>query len=105
MSVQEITVDELAPLLEQGARLVDVREPNEYEEARVPGGVHVPLASVPDQIDVFRSDGPVYVICRSGARSRRACEFLLQHGLDVVNVQGGTLAWIASGRDIAAGAA
>jgi molybdopterin-guanine dinucleotide biosynthesis protein A/rhodanese-related sulfurtransferase len=105
MSVQEISVDELAPLLEAGARLVDVREPDEYAEARVPGGVLVPLGTVPDRVDAFRGDGTTYVICRSGARSMRACELLVERGLDVANVAGGPLAWIASGRDVAAGPA
>ena len=102
MTVQEISVDELAPLLEAGARLVDVREPDEFEQARGPGGILVPLAAVPDRIDAFRGEGTTYVICRSGARSMRACEFLAAHGVDVANVAGGTLAWIASGRDVMA---
>jgi rhodanese-related sulfurtransferase len=100
MSVQEISVDELAGLLARGARLVDVREPAEYEEARVPGGALVPLGTVPDRIDAFRGDGPVYVICRSGGRSLQACEYLAGRGVDAVNIAGGTLAWIASGRDV-----
>ena len=105
MTVHEISVDELAPLLEAGARLVDVREPDEYSAARVPGGVLVPLGIVPDHVDAFRGEGPTYVICRSGARSMRACEFLVEQGVDAVNVAGGTLAWIESGRDVAAGPA
>ena len=51
----------------------------------------VPLATVPDQLDAFRGDGPTYVICRSGGRSRRACEFVDAQGIDgveVVNVDG-----------------
>jgi rhodanese-related sulfurtransferase len=40
------------------------------------------------------------VICRSGVRSLRACEFLADRGVDVVNVAGGTLAWQLSGRAV-----
>jgi rhodanese-related sulfurtransferase/molybdopterin-guanine dinucleotide biosynthesis protein A len=105
MTVPEISVDELAPLLDAGARIVDVREPDEFDEVRVPGAILVPLATVPDSVDVFRGEGTTYVICRSGARSMRACEFLAQQGIDVANVAGGTLAWIDSGRDVAAGPA
>lgn len=105
MTVQEISVDELAERLASGARLIDVREPVEYEEARVPGGFLVPLGEVPDHVESFRDDGTTYVICRSGARSMRACEYLVERGLDVANVAGGTLAWIASGRDVVAGPA
>lgn len=105
MTVPEISVDELAPLLEEGARLVDVREPDEYAQARVPGGVLIPLGSVPDHVDELRGEGTTYVICRSGARSMRACELLAAQGVDVANVAGGTLAWIESGRDVVAGPA
>ncbi len=105
MAIAEITVDELADRLAAGARLIDVREPNEYDEVRVPGAVLVPLGTVPDQVDAFRGDGPTYVICRSGGRSLQACEFVSEHGVDVVNVAGGTMAWVMSGRDTATGAA
>ena len=103
MPIREIDVDELATLLEQGARLIDVREPNEYEQARVPGAELVPLATVPDHLERFAIDRPTYVICRSGARSMRACEFVAPHGREVVNVAGGTLAWIDSGRPVDTG--
>jgi rhodanese-related sulfurtransferase len=105
MAIPEITVDALAERLAEGSRLIDVREPDEYEAAHVPGARLVPLATVPDQLDAFRSDGPTYVICRSGARSMRACEYVASHGIDVVNVEGGTTAWLLSGREHATGTA
>ena len=105
MTVPEITVDELADALERGGRVVDVREPAEFDEARVPGAALVPLATVPQHIDSFHGEGTTYVICRSGGRSMQACQFLAEHGADVANVAGGTLAWIASGRDVASGPA
>jgi rhodanese-related sulfurtransferase len=104
MAIREINVDELASLLDGGARLIDVREPGEFEQARVPGAELVPLASVPEHLDRFEADGPTYVICRSGARSMHACEFVAQQGREAVNVAGGTLAWIDSGRPVDAGA-
>jgi len=106
MTVHEITVDQLADILDGGGRVVDVREPAEFDEARVPGATLVPLATVPQRIDAFNGDGATtYVICRSGGRSMQACQFLAEHGADVANVAGGTLAWIASGRDVASGPA
>jgi rhodanese-related sulfurtransferase len=104
MTIKEISVDELADLLETGARLIDVREPHEYEDARVPGGVLVPLGMVPESLDRFPADEITYVICRSGARSMRACEFVGRHGREAVNVAGGTQAWIESGRSVDSGA-
>ena len=103
MAVSEVTVDELDMALQSGARLIDVREVDEYQAAHVPGAVLVPLATVPSALDHFATDQTTYVICRSGGRSQRACEFLVEQGLSVINVGGGTLAWISSGRDIVAG--
>jgi rhodanese-related sulfurtransferase len=98
MAVSEVTVDELESALQSGAPLIDVREIDEYHAGHVPGAVLVPLATVPSALDRFPTDQRTYVICKSGARSHRACEFLVDQGRDVVNVAGGTLAWISSGR-------
>ena len=103
MPVSEVTIEELESALQSGARLVDVREPHEYEAGHVPGAVLVPLASVPESLDKFSADATTYVICKSGARSYRACEFLAGQGLEAVNVEGGTMAWIISGRGTVAG--
>jgi rhodanese-related sulfurtransferase len=104
--IQEIDVDALAAHVAAGGRVVDVREPDEYTAAHVPGAVLVPLGTVPDHVDAFTGEGPTYVICRSGGRSMRACELLAAQdvgGLEVVNVAGGTMAWIASGRETVEG--
>lgn len=103
VALSEIDIDELDDRLAEGARLIDVREPDEYRDGHVPGAVLVPLATVPEELDRFRGDGPSYVICRSGGRSMRACEYADANGLDVVNVAGGTLAWITSGRPVTYG--
>lgn len=105
MAIEEISVDQLADLLADGARVVDVREPVEFAEVRVPGAVLVPLGIVAAHVDEFRGEGTTYVICRSGGRSMQACEFVAAQGVDVINVAGGTMAWVASGRDIVTGPA
>jgi rhodanese-related sulfurtransferase len=101
--VPEVDVNELAERLDAGARLIDVREPDEYTRGHVPGALSIPLMTVPDHLDLFRGEGPVYVICQGGGRSRRACEFVEAHGIDAVNVEGGTGAWITSGRETVSG--
>ncbi len=99
MSYGEITVEELAAL-GPDARIVDFREPDEWSDGHIPWAVHVPLATVPDQLVAF--DGtPTYVICRVGGRSARACEFAAARDLEVVNVVGGMLAWEQAGLDVA----
>ncbi len=99
----EIDVDELAEHLRTGARVIDVREPEEYERGHVPGALSIPLATVPDSLDLFRGPEPAYVICQAGGRSRRACEYVEVHGIDAINVDGGTSAWVASGRETVIG--
>ncbi len=64
------------------------------------GAVLIPLATVPDRIDAFRGTSAAYVICRSGVRSLRACEFLAQQGVEAINVAGGMLAWIELGQPV-----
>jgi rhodanese-related sulfurtransferase len=101
--VREISVQDLAGLGD-GVTVVDVREPVEWDEVRIPHARLVPLATVPDHVDAF--DGsPTYVVCRSGGRSGRACEYLAAQGIDVVNVTGGMLAWLDAGLDVAVGPA
>ena len=105
MAIPEIDVERLAAALDGGAPLFDVRQPDEYVEGHVPGAVLVPLGDVAARAGEFPRDTTTYVICRSGARSLKAAEFLSTQGVQAVNVAGGTLAWIASGRDVVEGEA
>jgi len=107
MSIIEVSVEELEAALAAGARLIDVRETDEYEDGHVAGAIHVALGTVADNVAAFQpaaeGDGPTYVICKVGGRSMRACEFLAQQGVEAVNVAGGTMEWIVSGRSVVAG--
>jgi len=107
MSITEVSVEELEAALAAGARLVDVREADEYENGHVAGAVHVALGTVADNVAAFRpaadGDGAPYVICKVGGRSMRACEFLAQQGVAAINVAGGTMEWVVSGRKVVAG--
>ncbi len=105
VTVNEIDVETLDALHPTEIQLIDVREADEYDEARVRGAVHVPLATVPGVVDTLDRDATVYVICASGGRSMRAAEFLVDAGFDAVNVAGGTKGWIASGRPVDSGPA
>jgi rhodanese-related sulfurtransferase len=101
--VEEIDVAELAARMTNGLRLYDVREPAEYEAGHVPGAVLIPLGDVAERAEEFRGDGPAYLVCRSGARSMRACTHLAELGIETVNIAGGTLAWADSGRAVEEG--
>ena len=82
MPVPEIDIDEFARRREQGAPVIDVREPDEYQQAHVPGATLIPLATVPDRLGDVPAERDVLVICKSGARSMRAAEFLAANGIE-----------------------
>lgn len=100
MDVPEIDVAELAARQSDGAALIDVRQPAEFDRARVPGATLIPLNDLVERIDEVPTDGIVYVICATGARSARAVQHFRSQGIDAVNIAGGTVAWIDAGLPI-----
>ena len=103
MDIPQIDVEELERLRAAGIPVLDVRNPDEYEAVRVPGVVLIPLGELPDRLGDVPTGQPLPIICRSGARSQRAAEFLAAQGHLVVNVRGGTLAWVESDRPVESG--
>lgn len=91
----EITVTELdAKLRNGGIKVIDVREPHEYDVANIGGADLIPLGTLPDHLDELDPDEPIAVHCRSGARSAQAVRLMQDAGFkDVKNVKGGILAW------------
>ncbi len=103
MPLREIDVEELQEVGPEHVYLVDVREFAEYVDGHVPGALLVPLATVADRLDDFPTDRTIHLICAVGGRSMRAAEFLSGQGLDVVNIAGGTKAWVAGGHPVETG--
>lgn len=103
MAISQVTPDELAAKILDGAVVIDVREPDEYQAGHVPGALSIPLSTVPDEIDQFRLDEAPYVVCKSGGRSLQACEILAREGVEAINVSGGTDGWIAAGQPVVEG--
>jgi rhodanese-related sulfurtransferase len=101
----EVTVNELAAL--QDVLVVDVREVDEYVEGHLPGAINLPLSSFVDTFTQIPISDTVFVICAAGGRSARACEFLSQTSefgnSQLVNVLGGTNAWIIEGNKVVTG--
>jgi rhodanese-related sulfurtransferase len=102
VDVPEIDVDEL-DRRRGGTVVVDVRQPDEYEEGHVPGARLIPLPEVPQRLGDMPAGEQVLLICGTGGRSQRAAEFLRERGRDAVNVAGGTRAWVESGRPVVRG--
>lgn len=85
--------------LSDDAVLIDVRESDEWAAGHAPGAIHIPLGDVPTHLeDLPSTDESLPVVCRSGGRSSRAVQWLVQQGFDVVNVDGGMRAWSAAGK-------
>lgn len=81
--------------------LLDVREPQEYAQSHVPGASNLPQAELATRLEEVPADRPVYVICHTGMRSRRAAEFLGQMGYrNAFSVRGGTEAWREAGKPL-----
>jgi rhodanese-related sulfurtransferase len=103
-SVPETDLDGLVAAQAAGALLIDVRGADEYTQAHVPGAVLLPLNELVGRAAELPRDRQVLVICAVGARSAQAVAYLGQHGVDAVNVAGGTRAWVMAGRAYDTGA-
>ncbi len=95
--MRETDIAGLQAALDEGHTLIDVREPQEYAEAHVPGAVLIPMGQLAARLSEVPKDGPVYVICRTGNRSGQMGPLLDAHGYDSINVLGGTAAWVQAG--------
>ncbi len=96
MSVRDIDVVEAFGLVEGEAVLLDVRQPDEFDEGHAPMATLIPLAELPDHLEEHPHETLIVCVCRSGGRSRRAATYLAERGFDVLNVEGGMLAWVAA---------
>lgn len=110
MSVATITPKELHALSQQNSavEIIDVRTPVEFREVHATVARNVPLDRLePSALAAARNgngQSPLYFICRSGSRGKQACEKLISAGFNnVINVEGGTLAWDQAGLPVVRG--
>ncbi len=93
----EVSVQEMKKALDDPAlniRVIDVREPDEYEIARVKGVPLFPLSTLPQQFTDLNPNQQIYIHCKSGVRSLRALQFLREQGFKYLkSVKGGISAW------------
>jgi molybdopterin/thiamine biosynthesis adenylyltransferase/rhodanese-related sulfurtransferase len=93
----EISALELKARLDRGdkLRIIDVREPNEYQINRIPGSILIPLGEVPRRYAELDPDEELVMQCKVGGRSAKAADFLRSVGFKhVLNLKGGILDWI-----------
>ncbi|MBN1426861.1 MAG: rhodanese-like domain-containing protein [Anaerolineae bacterium] len=94
----QISVAEASEKQDQGAFILDVREPDEWEEYHIPGSTLIPLEELAARIGEVPSDQEVVVVCRTGNRSRQGREILNRAGFtNVSSMRGGLQVWAAQG--------
>ena len=95
--MEEITATELKQRLDRGddIQIIDVREPNEYEIARIPDSTLIPLGQVTNRLGEIDQSRETVVHCKMGGRSAKAIEALKRAGYTgrLINLKGGITAW------------
>jgi rhodanese-related sulfurtransferase len=92
---KEILPHEVADKLKKGEQLtiVDVRERDEWLSGHIPGARHIPLWQIPLRLSDLNALEDTILVCGSGGRSSRACEYLTKMGYKAVNMKGGMAQW------------
>lgn len=88
-----VTPEQAREALRGRAVLIDVREPAEWKAGHVSGAIHIPLGKLSTSLKRIPKNQDVYVICQSGARSKRALSVLKTAGIEAKDVKGGMAAW------------
>ncbi|WP_078549454.1 rhodanese-like domain-containing protein [Litchfieldia alkalitelluris] len=93
--MKQLTAKEVEELLSDGKalKLLDVREVDEVKTGMIPGAIHIPLGLLEFRMHELDKSKEYTLVCRSGGRSGRACQFLDSQGFSVINMTGGMLAW------------
>ena len=92
----EITPQQAAEKIADGAQLIDVRRRDEWDAARLAGATHFPLEILTSKVGDIDKDRPIVFYCHSGSRSAMATEAFAASGYDAYNLAGGIKAWKAS---------
>ena len=96
MNVPTVAITGVPDPLPEGLTVLDVREPVEWAHGHIDGAMHIPMMELPDRLDEI-PDGQLLVVCKVGSRSAQVTSYLLQHGRDAVNLDGGMLEWAQAG--------
>ena len=99
--IVEVDTDEAASRIDDGALVLDVREPDEYDEGALPGAIHIPRGHLEAQVEgrLLDKSAPVVVYCAGGVRSAFAAKTLAELGYtDVFSMAGGFGRWKDEGR-------
>ncbi|MEJ7901864.1 MAG: rhodanese-like domain-containing protein [Thermomicrobiales bacterium] len=101
-STPEVTLGEAVHAQAHGvAQILDVREPEEWQEGHIPGAIHIPLGELPVRKGELDPAQPVVVVCRSGRRSLDGADTLITAGFtNVKSLAGGMVDWADAGHPV-----
>lgn len=101
---REISVAEASAMRDSGAFILDVREPDEWNDSHIPGATLIPLGELASRANEVPQDQEIVVVCRSGNRSAQGRDILLQAGFEnVTSMAGGINQWKAAGFETVSG--
>jgi rhodanese-related sulfurtransferase len=101
---KEVSLNEAVNLRNAGAFILDVRQPEEWNEYHVPGSTLIPLGELDKHVKELPHDKPIVVVCRSGNRSATGRDILIKAGLtQVTSLAGGLTQWKAAGHPTVTG--
>ena len=94
----EISVADAYAKRDAGAFILDVRQPDEWNQFHIPGATLIPLGELESRVSEVPSDQEVVVVCRSGNRSQQGRDILTKAGYEqVTSMRGGVSQWQAAG--------
>ena len=100
----EISIQQAAERRTAGAFMLDVREPDEWQQSHIPGATLIPLGELPQRLSELPKDQEIVVYCRSGNRSKTGAEILAKAGFSgVTSMAGGVNQWSAAGLPVESG--
>jgi rhodanese-related sulfurtransferase len=102
--VSEITPEQARPAVEAAySQFIDVRTPEDYAAGHAYRARNIPIDQLMENLGKLEKNEPVYLICHSGSRSKKAAQMLVDAGFpQAISVAGGTEAWKAAGLPMAA---
>lgn len=88
--MKEINVNDIDKISD--AFIIDVREDEEvFETGTIKGAVHIPMMTVPNNLNKIPKDRDIYILCRSGRRSYEVASYLNELGYNAINLKGGII--------------
>ena len=88
--MKEINVNDIDKISD--AFIIDVREDKEvFETGTIKGAVHLPMMTVPNNLNKIPKDREIYILCRSGRRSYEVASYLNELGYNAINLKGGII--------------